>query len=261
MRDASYDPLTVAALGVVAMCLVTAAHEVVGHGVACLVAGGHILVLTSSIFRCDVGSLWVAPAGPAGNLLAALAAMLTARAVPPRHVTLRLLLVLIACLGCYWEAGYAIHAMLRRDGDLYFAGRDLIGEPSAWWRLAGGAAGIGLYLVSTRWLTGMLSSAWPRSATARGVARTAWLSATLGAVVAAGACATDRGADLRDAFLEIGLASVPLLLVPRGRRAAATTDAAAILPRSWVTVGAALIVYALFVATLGRGLFFRVAHD
>lgn len=58
------DQLTVAALGLLAMCLVTFAHEAVGHGGVCLLLGGHIRLLTSSVFRCDISSRWVDAGGP-----------------------------------------------------------------------------------------------------------------------------------------------------------------------------------------------------
>ena len=38
---------TVAAIAIIAMVLATAAHEAIGHGAACLLAGGHITQLTS----------------------------------------------------------------------------------------------------------------------------------------------------------------------------------------------------------------------
>jgi hypothetical protein len=49
------DELTIAAIGLIAMCLVTFDHEA-GHGSACLLLRGHMSFLTSSLFRCDVPS-------------------------------------------------------------------------------------------------------------------------------------------------------------------------------------------------------------
>src|SRR6185295_14958471 len=89
------DPPTVAAIGVLAMCIVTADHEAIGHGTACFLAGGRATLLTSVYFHCDVGSAWVAIAGPIGNLAGAAAAWLIARGLPPHAAHAQLLLMLI----------------------------------------------------------------------------------------------------------------------------------------------------------------------
>ncbi len=252
------DGWTVAAIGVLAMCVVTFDHEALGHGGACLALGGHIRALTSSIFRCDLQSIWVTPAGPACNLLVGLAVLLLLRATPRHVAARRLFLLLITCFSFYWEAGYVIHAMYRRDGDLYFAGQDFLGEPSLWWRIGAACAGISLYLYTTRWASRALSDLWPDVAVARRVAMTAWASATIAAAVAA---ATHSGAGpggLRDAVLEIGAAAFPLLFIPtRGR--ARDPGGAVTLRRNRSTIAVAVIVYAIFVATLGRGLYFHGA--
>jgi hypothetical protein len=253
------DPWTVAAVAVLAMCVVTFDHEALGHGGACLALGGHIRVLTSSIFRCDLPSIWVSPAGPACNLLGGLAALLLLRVMPPVPAGWRLFLVLVTCLSFYWEAGYVIHAMYRRDGDLYFAGRDFLGEPSLWWRIGAACAGVGLYLFTTRWASRAFLALWPDGAVARRVAMTAWACA---AVAAAGAAAAQSGADLggvRDAVLEIGAAAFPLLFIPAGGRTRGRAASASALPRSPRTIAVAAAVYAVFVATLGRGLFLHAA--
>jgi hypothetical protein len=47
-RSAPSDaPTTVAAIAVVAACIVIADHEVLGHAAACLALGGHIALVTS----------------------------------------------------------------------------------------------------------------------------------------------------------------------------------------------------------------------
>lgn len=251
------DPWTVAAIAVLAMCVVTVDHEALGHGGACLALGGRIRVLTSSIFRCDLRSIWVSPAGPACNLLAGLAALLLVRALPRAPAGWRLFLVLVTCFSFYWEAGYVIHAMYRRDGDLYFAGQDFLGEPSLWWRSGAACAGVGLYLFTTRFASRALSALWPDIGMARRVAFTAWACAT---AAAAGAAAAQSEADpgaVRDAVLEIGAAAFPLLFIPAGGRAHGHAAAASALRRRPGTIAVAAAAYAVFVATLGRGLYFH----
>jgi hypothetical protein len=68
--DHGNDSYTVAAIALLAMCMVTFDHEVLGHGGMCLAAGGHIQVVTSSVFRCSIHSVWIDPGGPFANILA-----------------------------------------------------------------------------------------------------------------------------------------------------------------------------------------------
>lgn len=250
------DWATVAALGLLAMCVVTFDHEALGHGSACLLLGGQIRLLTSSIFHCDVRSGWIDPAGPACNLLMGAIALACRRLVPQRLAKLRLFLILVTAFSLFWEAGYLMRAMLRRDGDLYFFVRFLLGEVTAWERWAAAAAGLVLYVAAIRITSAGLSGLWPEAPMARAAARAAWLSATLGAAAAALAFPGPDWADVRDAALEIGGASLPLLVIPV-RGAKNVGDAApALIARSPVVIGLSVVVYVLFVATLGRGLAF-----
>ncbi|HEY8948765.1 MAG TPA: hypothetical protein VIM56_07760 [Rhizomicrobium sp.] len=248
----SNDTATVGALAVIAMCVVTLAHEALGHGGACLLLGGHIELLSSSLFRCDLRSGWIDPAGPGMNLLVGLLALIARLAAPPGFVKTRFLLVLVTAFNFFWEGGYLMRAMILRDGDLYFFARFMMGAPSLWMRAAGFVAGLAIYAfavrVTSRALAGMFDTREGRR-----VARGAWIAA----VIAAGAAALAyRGAplwpDLRDALLEIGLASVPLLLIPRANEYA--PQARAIIGRSLPVIAGAAIVFAAFVMTLGRGM-------
>lgn len=250
------DGLTVAALGLLAMCVVTFDHEALGHGGACLLLHGRIRLLTSSVFRCDLKSDWIDPAGPASNLLIGAIALVCRRLVPQRLTKLRLFLLLVTAFSFFWETVYLMHAMFRRDGDLYFFARFLLGEVTLWERWAAGAVGFGLY-VGAIWITAIgLSRLWPEARMARAVARTAWLSATVGAGVAALAFRSYDWPDVRDAVLEIGAASLPLLIFPvRGARNAGERTPA-LIARSPVVIALAALVYALFVVTMGRGMAF-----
>jgi hypothetical protein len=257
IRHQTNDTYTVAAIALLAMCVVTFDHEALGHGGACLALGGHIRQLTSSIFRCDLHSPWIDPAGPFTNLLAGTLALLLASVVPRQRPAWRLGLVLLACFSYFWEAGYLIKAMATADGDLYFAGLNIFGEPTIAWRLASAGLGLALYLFTARWTVRALLSLWPDKAIARTVARTAWLAATLGALLAASAYDGTGWMALRNALLEIGAASFPLLLIPT---APALSGITLLTPthisRSRLTISVALLVFALFIATLGRGLRF-----
>lgn len=247
------DRLTAACIGLLAMCVVTSDHEALGHGSACLLVGGHIVTLTSSIFRCDVHAGWIDLGGPLGNLVGGALALGLSRVVPARFTGLKLFLVAVTAFSWFWEGAYAPYAMARRNGDLYFFAQFLLGDVSPVVRGTVALCGIALFFATARLTSRALLMLWSDARVARGIARTLWQGATLGA---AGAAFTYRGAgwgDLKDAVLEIGVASLPLLFIPR-ERADALDTSAAILPRSYLTIALAIAVFALFAATLGRGI-------
>jgi len=248
------DLLTAASVGLIAMCVVTADHEAFGHGSACLLLHGHITLLTSSLFRCDVRSGWIDPAGPLGNLLGGTVALALARFVPPERAGLRLFLICVTAFSYFWEGGYVVQAMVKKSGDSYFFAQFLLGEVTPWQRWAFAVTGILFYVLAMRLTSRALLRLWPDPSVARKIARIVWLSATLGAGFAA---LTYRGHDwgnLRDALLEIGLASAPLLFLPGDGRASVELRPAARLERSYVAVTLAFIVFGVFAATLGRGI-------
>ena len=247
------DWATVAALGLMATCVVTFDHEALGHGGACLLLHGRIRLLTSSLFRCDIKSGWIDAAGPASNLLMGAFALACRRLIPQRMVKLGLFLLLVTAFSWFWEAGYVMRAMLRRDGDLYFFAQFLLGDVTVWERWTAAAAGFALYAATYRITSAGLSGLWPQAPAARAAARTVWVSATVGAAIAALAYPGPDWPNVRDAVLEISGASFPLLLMPlRGSREGTPTSAAvARSPGAMLLAGA---VYALFVATQGHGL-------
>jgi hypothetical protein len=254
--DNNTDWYTVAAIALTAMCLVTFDHEALGHGGLCLAIGGRIEVLTSSIFRCNVRSIWIDPAGPLANLLAGSLSLLIANWIPRRHIAVRLFLTLIATFSLFWESGYLIKAMLGRNGDLYFAAEVLLGEPSLWWRIMGTGAGIILYVITARWVSRALTGLFPHEGLARRAAQVAWVAASLGAALAALLHGGRGWAGFRDAVLEISAASVPLLFIARMSHVSAVASSPAPIRRNWKVMCLSLAIYAVFVATLGRGLYF-----
>jgi hypothetical protein len=246
--------LTVGAIALVAMSLVTFDHEALGHGGACLATGGQIQLLTSALFHCSHASPLIDMAGPLSNLLLGGLALLLSARVPVRRPELKLLLTFVAAFSLFWEGGYTARAMIEADGDLYFAARDLTGGDALWWRGILGAAGVALYGLTLVVTSRRLTELWPDRADARRIARTAWLVATAGAALAAVLYrGPDEGQDLHDAVFEIGLASIPLLLIPGGKAAEAPDTAAPIAFRP-ALVAAGIAVFAVFAAGMGHGL-------
>ncbi len=246
------DWLTVAAIGLIAMCIVTFDHEALGHGSACLLLHGHILLLSSSIFHCDVRSGWIDPAGPAGNLVMGTLALVCLGFVPARLLGVRLFLVIVTAFAYFWECAYLMDAMATRHGDLYFFAQFLWGDLAVWQRVAGAACGLALFILASRLTSRALLKLWSDAAQARRVARIVWLSATLGEAAAALAYRGQGWGDFRDAVLEIGAASILLLFIPRGNPSG-SAEPSPVLARNYAVVALAIVIYGAFIVTLGRG--------
>lgn len=242
------NPLTIAAIAIVAMCMTTAAHEAVGHGGACIAAGGRVAQLTSVFFQCRPSSWLIAAAGPAGNLIWGL---LAAGIAGNLRGTLRLLFTLTALFSLLWKAGYMLYAAVFNDGDYYFALRGIFGDATPLMRAILGALGAALYFISLNLGRTLLQPFATESVRMREMLRTAWLAATIAALAATLLYAPDRMGAFKQALLEIGAASAPLMLLRREYRGGGDAPATG-LNVLWIAAAAA--IYAGFALTLGRGI-------
>jgi hypothetical protein len=141
------------------------------------------------------------------------------------------------------------------NGDLYFAAADLFGKPSPGWRIAGAGVAIFLYVITATWVSRALTILCPREDGARRTARIAWFAATLGAALAATLNVGHGWSGFRDAVFEIGAASAPLLITRRLIGGSSVAHSTPPIRRDWRVIGVSLGIYAVFVATLGRGLY------
>jgi hypothetical protein len=250
------DRVTVCATAVIAACVVTIAHEAAGHGSACLAAGGRIVRLTSVYFSCSVHSAWVAPAGPAGNLAAAAAARALLIVLPAGRPRARLLLLLVMAFSLFWAAGYLLYSMTLGVGDYAIAERDAFGKGGWPAMLIGWSLGLLLYLVAIR-ATTRAAQPFARPSTpastsrARSLLGLSWLAASLAACVAAAFYAPGRLDAVRQAALELGAASLPLLFVAPRARAGTQLEPPATRSGLWISL--AVLLFLGFVLTLGRG--------
>jgi hypothetical protein len=210
--------------------------------------------LTSSLFHCDVRSGWIDPAGPLGNLLGGTIALVLAWFVPRARVSLRLFLICVTAFSYFWEGAYVVDAMVKRSGDSYFFAQFMLGDITPWQRWVCAVMGIFFYVFAMRLTSQALLRLWPEPSVARRIARIVWLSATLGAGLAALGYRGQNWGNLRDAVLEIGVASAPLLFLPGDGRARVDIRSGAHLERSYFIMALALIVFGVFVLTLGRGI-------
>jgi hypothetical protein len=116
------DLITVAAIGVLAFISTDIAHEVVGHGIGLLIAGGRsgILTTTRLIYEShlpnpnwrifDIG-------GPAGNLIWAGVCFLAQRLIRRAAPRLRLFLWTSMSFSLFWEFGYLMKCGVTGHGD------------------------------------------------------------------------------------------------------------------------------------------------
>lgn len=245
MRD---DAVTVGAIAVIAMCAATVAHEAVGHGSACLLLGGRITLLTSVYFRCAVESRFVSPAGPLGNLVAGLIGWTAMRMLPASLSRAKLFALLLAGFSFFWAFGYLVSSLATNNGDYAIAAHDFLGQSYAQWRVGGIVAGAVLYLLFSRAFVAAAAELLGQRTT--NILRIAWLAATIAAVAAAALYAPDRNDAMIQAVLEIGAASVPLLIP---RRHAVGVGNMPPVARSPAWIAAAIIVFAVFALTLGAG--------
>jgi hypothetical protein len=253
-RDA---PFTVCAIAAAAACLAAVAHEALGHGGACLATGGRITQLTSVYFQCEPGGWRIAVFGPIGNLVTALVAWLALRAAPKdRAPGWRLFLVLLFAFSLFWFAGYLLYSAATGEGDNAIVARALVGDPTWRWTVPASVAGVVLYAIG---IAGVARASRPLRApgqrrTSR-LWRLSWLAASASACIAAVTYVPDPIGALGQAALEIGAASLPLLVMKPRTRPDAQPEAAAppIAPGPrWILTG--VMVFLAFVLTLGRGL-------
>jgi hypothetical protein len=237
--------LRFALLGGLAFTSACVAHEALGHGGACLLTGGKVLLLTSVYFRCTPGLPGVDAAGPLMNLWVAAIAMLALRRLRTPSYG-RSFVALVAVFNALWGAGYFLFSSVTYQGDWAFVLRDLhVVHPWAW-RLLLGVLGAWLYGLALRATSPYL----PRGAPL------AW-AYVAGGVVALASVLPFSGPTLpalREAAQESLLASVGLLYLAFARTSSEPSSPAPVatpLTRLMWPLGVGLLV--VFLAMMGPG--------
>jgi hypothetical protein len=131
------DPLTIAAAAVVTYLAATIFHEVIGHGVVCMLLGGRVLSISSVFCEWDYRSLSrnreraVEAGGSLANLAAGLACACAVPFVPLTVPAWRYLLWLSAEVNLLQAGGYLMFSPLLGFGDWASFVRGLK-SPMAW---------------------------------------------------------------------------------------------------------------------------------
>lgn len=117
------DRPTLAAIAVVAFALANVVHEGVGHGGACLLAGGRALAWSATHFDSDLAGLdpaagkWVAAGGTLANVALGLVAWLSLRVSQGPPGSGRLFLWLTMTVNLLQAAGYWLFSGIGKVGD------------------------------------------------------------------------------------------------------------------------------------------------
>ena len=247
---------TLAATACAAYLAADVAHEALGHGGACVFAGGKSLVLSTTYQYCSVSSSLIDGAGPVVGIAVALLAWAWLRFATPRSEASRIFLCLVFAFAIFWNVGYMMKSGLTDQGDWAYVIKGL--EPSFAWHVGLTVLGLVLYIVAMRMLAAAIVATLP-AGDAPGLrpfafALTAYLTA--GLLSAAGAFFDPRGPStiLGDA-LPSSLGAIGLIWVGwiMNRR---RPDLLIAVPASSVWMVAGIASAAFFVAVLGPGLRF-----
>ena len=252
------DPRTLAAIGVVAACLASLAHETIGHGATCLAVGGTITRLTATHFKCAGGTALVEALGPAGNLVSALIAFGLLRAGREVAASTRLFLLMLGGINLCWFAGEMIHSAVFDIEDEANLARQL-GWPPVW-RPAAMAAGGLIYISVVRYgatvARRLVAAGDPPESLRRRILIT-WAAAIASLAVAGLAWARDPFGSAWECFMTIGVAGAPLWIgigLMRWAERSETAPPSGPIPRSIPWTAFAVLLFGAFLFILGRGI-------
>jgi hypothetical protein len=247
------DLFTVVAIAALAACTSDFAHEALGHGGACLMAGQHITLLNNAFFKCSGFGRYISVAGPLGNLSAGLIAFAAARFIPASKPALRLYALLVMAFSLFWEAGYLIQAMIKDRGDSVFAYRELIGPENLTVRAVAIALGVMAYFLFARMLLVRAAVFANAPRRLRRLLLPSWATGVATMALAGLLYSPDRFGAAHDAGLSI-VASFPLLFI--GTPSKPPPEPASPIVRNPTIVVLGLTVFVLFSLTMGRGMNF-----
>jgi hypothetical protein len=227
-------------IGVIAVCLSIVGHEAIGHGGACLAAGGRVTLLNIVDFHCGIARPWIDLAGSVGNLVLVLVGLTLARPAAPSGA--RLLGLALFAFNAFWIAGYLIYAGVLNTGDWVYPAEVFV--PGLPWRPVAIIVGVGLYALTMNRIAVLTPPAAARPL------RTAYLAAAVAIVLAGALYAPARGHVVQTAAIEIGLASLGLWFAVRRARGVGDW----MPPTSPVWAIVAGLLWLVIAAVLGPGL-------
>ncbi|SHG83914.1 hypothetical protein SAMN04488109_2077 [Chryseolinea serpens] len=142
----------VATTGILSYMIADILHEVVGHGVTCIIIGNKVELLTSVYFKSSPGNAAVDIGGPFANLIFGCLTFYVLR----KTSFARLLLFQVAAYNLFWFSGTILHSAIS-NGDWTFAINEIIAEPFG--KLLLIISGILSYILVIRYLNTYLDAA------------------------------------------------------------------------------------------------------
>jgi hypothetical protein len=137
------DRWTVIAIAIVATISANIIHEGLGHGGACLLTGGHSLVLSTVHFECEGEGILVAAGGTIANLIGAAIFWALSRQVT-QNTRLRYFLWLSMTINLFTAGGYFLFSGIGNIGDWAVVVQGL--QPAWAWRVGLTWLGVVSYL-------------------------------------------------------------------------------------------------------------------
>jgi hypothetical protein len=245
----SNDTATVIAVGASAGTLAAICHETLGHSLGCVGAGGHITLITSSLFRCEGAPAIADAGGPIGNLVAgfsALALLSYMKASP----AVRLLLVLFGALNLYWFTGQlAFEFLTQTHDDWYYLISLQVGWPGAY-RVLGATVGLGGYVLVSRWISGVIRK---QGGPQPHAIQLAYAAAAASAIIAGLMWRPEPLNGALQGFLTLGVAPLGLLSVARRANRDVELDTRSV-PRSWLWICGGAVLFGVFLLVQAQGL-------
>ncbi len=144
------DALTIGAIAVFAYVLASVLHEGLGHGGACYITGGKVLMVSTVAEDCSADNQLVIAGGTLVNAATALVCFFLARMTSPKAARLRFFLWLTMAVNLYDAAGYFLFSGIGGFGDwaVFIKGF----QPQWAWRVAMTVFGAAAYALSARFV-------------------------------------------------------------------------------------------------------------
>ncbi len=245
----SDDMATLAAIGSLAYACADIAHHALGHAAACLGLGGQIDSLTSTEVACTLTGEHIDVAGPMANLAVGLVCWRAAKAlIDHPWPRLRLFLILAAAFNLFWLEAQLVFSAATRQDDWELVLQAL--HPTGAWRIAAVVGGAGAYALTVLVIARLLR---PFGDRVRRIGLVAYLAAGATACLTALPDPGGLQAILRHAAPQSLGTAFGLLVLSRRPPSAPDPDPALSIRFSLAWVIAAVVVLALSIAILGRG--------
>ena len=254
----SDNTVTIGAIAILAAIFANVGHHVIGHALACVAAGGHILVLTAFLFHCTVASRMIDAGAALMNFLLAALMWSAFRSHRRSRPEVRLFFLLSFAFNLFWGSGQMVYSAALNKDDWAFALRGLV--PDGIWRPVLVLVGCLLYFVAVRVLLRELTSFGKADTLLAELRKRRILLVAYGATgvllcAAAVLYHPDPLGSMREVALETFAINFGFLLTLRQKCSAKQNLApAATISFDARWIGAAIFVYVVFAVTLCRGL-------